>query len=213
MDLTQEQNQASDDCIQERYQNNIATSHNRYPKIFALCKKYHMEKLSDRRPNILSFGCATGEECLTLAEYFPSATILGVDTDQGLLDKCNEKNTYPNVSFAISNSEDIKKKGPFDIVFCMSVLCRWGSDSNSNTACSFPKFQRIIGELDKLLAKYGLLVIYNSSFMFSDSSIYHKYKVLQDPEIDSGFVTMFDKNGNKVSRRLYKDSIFIKMIE
>jgi chemotaxis methyl-accepting protein methylase len=172
-----------------------------------------MEKLSDRRLNILSFGCSTGEECLTLAEYFPSATILGVDTDEGLLTICKQKNTYPNVSFVISSSENIKKRGPFDIIFCMSVLCRWGADSNEVTAYSLPKFQRIIGELDKFLAKYGLLVIYNSSFRFSDSSIYYKYKVLYDPEIDSGFVTMFDKDHNIMSRPLYKDCIFIKMIE
>ena len=45
------------------------TAPNRYPEIFAAAAA------AARR--ILSFGCSTGEECVSLAEYFPKAEIIG----------------------------------------------------------------------------------------------------------------------------------------
>lgn len=48
------------------------TAANRYPEIFAAAAA----AAPDAR-RILSFGCSTGEECVSLAEYFPKAEIIG----------------------------------------------------------------------------------------------------------------------------------------
>jgi chemotaxis methyl-accepting protein methylase len=48
------------------------TAPNRYPEIFAAAVA---AAAAARR--ILSFGCSTGEECVSLAEYFPKAEIIG----------------------------------------------------------------------------------------------------------------------------------------
>ena len=50
------------------------TALNRYPEIFACAAN----AAPDAR-RILSFGCSTGEECVTLASYFPAAQIVGTD--------------------------------------------------------------------------------------------------------------------------------------
>ena len=50
------------------------TALNRYPEIFACAAN----AAPDTR-RILSFGCSTGEECVTLASYFPAAQIVGTD--------------------------------------------------------------------------------------------------------------------------------------
>lgn len=207
------------DHLQEQYQVSTTTRYNRYPKIFIACKWYHTEKLASKSLNILSFGCSTGEECFSLAEYFPLAKILGVDINRDVLDLCNRKNTNQNISFLHSNCNDVNNVGPFDIIFCMSVLCKWTDTENKQNISniySFSKFQNTVEELDKILVKGGLLVIYNSNFRFSESSIYHKYGVLHNPEIDeSGFVQKFDKNNNLIKRELqkYNECIFIKIVE
>ena len=50
------------------------TALNRYPEIFAAAAA-----AAPNAQRILSFGCSTGEECVTLANYFPGAQIVGTD--------------------------------------------------------------------------------------------------------------------------------------
>src|SRR5579872_7156733 len=53
------------------HQATVMTSMNRYPRAFSASRRY----FGDRRDvRILSFGCATGEEVLTLRQYFPEAS-------------------------------------------------------------------------------------------------------------------------------------------
>lgn len=206
------------DDIKEVNQASTATGYERYPKIFDTCRKYYTERISSEKLNILSFGCSTGEECVTLVKYFPSATVLGVDINNEVLVICNKKHIFPNISFMPSNYENIKSKGPFDMIFCLSVLCKYDETANKQNISqiySFSKFQKTIESLDQVLTKDGLLVIYNSNFRFSDSSIYGRYKVLFNQEIDeSGFVPKFDKNNNLIAKELqkYNECIFIKAI-
>lgn len=205
------------DIIQETHQTSTVTMHDRYPEIFAACRKYY-DKKPGKKLNILSFGCSTGEECFTLARYFPFATIIGVDVNKDALEECNKKNTYPNVYFMHSSTETITSGAPFDMIFCMSVLCSWGETENRQNISNiynFSKFQNTVEVLDTVLSKDGLLVIYNSNFRFSDSSIYGRYRVLYDKDIDgSGIVQKFDKNNNMIPKEFqkYMECIFIKEI-
>jgi tRNA G46 methylase TrmB len=50
------------------------TAPDRYPEIFAAAAA----AAPDAR-RILSFGCSTGEECVSLAQYFPKAEIVGAE--------------------------------------------------------------------------------------------------------------------------------------
>src|SRR5262249_37915409 len=56
------------------HQAKSTTKLNRYPEIFAAATK-----AAPSARKILSFGCSTGEECVTLANYFPTAQIIGAD--------------------------------------------------------------------------------------------------------------------------------------
>ena len=51
------------------------TAHNRYPAIFQTCAHYLR---TNPQAKLLSFGCSTGEETRTLAEYMPQATVVGI---------------------------------------------------------------------------------------------------------------------------------------
>ncbi len=182
------------------HQKNNTTEYNRYPKIFEECKKYFKKP-----PKILSFGCSTGEECWTLAnDYFPDSKITGIDIDKNILYKAELQNHHKNITYTD------KLTGKYDLIFCMSVLCRW-EDTKDKADCSsiyhFKQFEEQLMKLDSHLNKGGLLVIYNANFRLKDTVIYYKYKPYK--KIQSGFVTKFDEN-NQVIGTNYFETIFIK---
>jgi len=118
------------DCWEiSKHQRKISTSYNRYPEIFEVTRNYSNSKFPNPR-DILSFGCSTGEECFSLREYFPAARIIGTDINKSNLKICNNKNFDKNIKFIYSNSENLLKENPYDLIFCMSVLCRWPDTKN-----------------------------------------------------------------------------------
>jgi chemotaxis methyl-accepting protein methylase len=67
------------------HQTTALTAMDRYPRIFSACRDF----FGDRQDlKILSFGCSTGEEVLTLRRYFPSAFITGAEINRRSLASC-----------------------------------------------------------------------------------------------------------------------------
>jgi trans-aconitate methyltransferase len=64
------------------------TALDRYPEVFAAAAA----AAPDAR-RILSFGCSSGEECVTLAEYFPKSEIIGAEINVLSLVKAWKKRT------------------------------------------------------------------------------------------------------------------------
>lgn len=190
-----------------------STSYNRYPNIFSETKQYFLKNNS--KIKILSYGCSTGEECFSLREYFPEAVIVGLDIDVKNLEICKSKNQDSNIIFLESTTKNIEHNGPYDIIFCMSVLCRWPDSKelmDISNLYSFKKFEKALISLDFNLKLNGVLVLYNCNFLFSDTKIYNKYKALASPMItESGFVQKFDKNNFKIENSTFSECIFIKV--
>lgn len=69
----------------EVHQTTLYTSMDRYPGIFAACQSYFAGRKELR---ILSYGCATGEEVVTLRRYFPRAFITGAEINRRSLAIC-----------------------------------------------------------------------------------------------------------------------------
>ncbi len=93
----------------------------RYPRIFAACRDY-FGGAPDLR--ILSYGCATGEEVLTLRRYFPAATIVGAEINEYCLAVARRHAVDDRIAFIESDSAAIRSRAPFDAIFCMAVLQR-----------------------------------------------------------------------------------------
>ena len=89
------------------------TALNRYPEVFAA-------PAPDAR-RILSFGCSTGEECVTLAEYFPKAEIVGADINPVILLQAR-KHRSDRIRFVYASDRILSGLGGFDAIFCMAVL-------------------------------------------------------------------------------------------
>src|SRR5262249_14240005 len=105
----------------ELHQTTVFTGMDRYPDIFKACKDYFRSQLE---PKVLSFGCSTGEEVLTLRQYFPDAWITGADINKRNLSHCRKLVVDSRINFVHSDLATIQKHGPFDAIFCMAVLQR-----------------------------------------------------------------------------------------
>lgn len=185
-----------------QHQLTSTTAADRYPQLFREAARVFGGANGGK---ILSFGCSTGEECFSLKKYFPQATIVGVDINKRNLTKAIKKNRFKDVSFFHSTNENIKNNGGYDLIFCLSVLCRWEDTknvSNCEQLYPFEKFEMTVGSLADSLLPNGLLVVYNSNFRFEDTGTFnnHDFEIIPSPTVsDSGFVHKFDRNNNRIT--------------
>jgi hypothetical protein len=193
-----------------QHQLTSTTYQNRYPAIFEELRKHQPDGLGI---SILSFGCSTGEECVSIRSYFPKARIVGLDINTANLRRARAKKTDDRMTFQYSDEKNLKQFGPYNIILCMSVLCRW-NDTEFVNDCSeiypFRRFNEIVKDLSNNLQDGGFMVIYNSNFRFEDSEIGSKFSTVLTPSIeDSGFVHKFSQNNLKVLDK-HKSVIFQK---
>jgi len=102
------------------------TYFDRYPRIFLTVSRLS-RGMPDNPLKILSFGCSTGEEAACLSrKYFTNDRVIGLDTNISALE--NAKSNYSpdeRISFELSTEQSLFANGPYNIIFAMSVLCRW----------------------------------------------------------------------------------------
>jgi len=187
----------------QQHQLTSTTSENRYPELFEEASKA-LVNFNDDEISILSYGCSTGEECFSLRKYFANSDIIGADINRRNLTKAEKKNTDSKIKFIYSAEENIRSQGPYHLIFCLSVLCRW-EDTKNLENCEkvypFQKFQETINMLSENLLPGGIFVIYNSNYPFEDTDLFINaaFETVNTPAIvNSGFVTKFNRLGNRV---------------
>jgi len=186
--------------FKDQHQLTSTTAEDRYPELFTEAVRLSNPQSVSK---ILSYGCSTGEECFSLKKYFPSASILGVDINKSNLRKAEEKNSGEGISFRFSNDENIISGGKYQVIFCLSVLCRW-EDTKFVTNCEriypFVKFETTVEFLTNQLEVGGLFVVYNSNFRFEDTQASKKFEIMSTPSVvDSGFVKKFKSNNDELN--------------
>jgi len=195
-----------------------ATSFDRYPDEYIAVAM----KLSNiKTPRLLSFGCSTGREAVTLAKkYFPHGSVYGVDIDNQTLAEAEayakEELTMEGrlVTFFNGLNTPIQEFGPYDAIFANSVLCRnpvkeKGCIINGRvTSCSISRFSEIypfetfdstIARLDSSLAVGGVLAIVNSNYEFTDSIISQRYEPLEEM-CGGNFVPRVNQDSKTIER-------------
>jgi hypothetical protein len=167
-----------------------ATSYNRYPEIFR-----EVSSIIPFPKQILSFGCSTGIECETLHQlYFKNSEIIGLDISEKLINENNKKNNIKNIKY-YSNINEINNK--FDIIFAMSVLCRWPEKDGEYT---FHTFANTLKMIDSLLEINGYICIYNSKYLFTETELFkEKYEIIETKHKETGFVHKYHHNNNKLN--------------
>lgn len=196
------------------HQTTPLTFMDRYPVIFSACRDYFKDKNNIK---ILSYGCSTGEEVITLRNYFNDANIIGAEINKNSLEICRKRVVDDKINFINSTHNEIKRSGKYDLIFCMAVLQRTPDTITKQGVNSlkkiypFEKFEKQVIELDSYLKKGGLLVIHFSQYSFADTSISAKYKALGNYNQDDYNSAVFDRNSNLINELTSRNSIFIKL--
>lgn len=160
------------------------TGLDRHPALFDFARK----ALSDLHdPLILSFGCSTGEEPVTLSRYLPGAHIDGIDINprsvaraQALVGKAGAQRV--TITHA-ANPPALP--GVYDAVFCLSVLRHGYLEAARPLDCGsilpFARFAETVAKLDYALRPGGLMFIWGSNFRFEDSAVSVRYQPVVVP--------------------------------
>ena len=180
----------------EVHQTTPQTSEERYPELFDLAAT-----LAPDAKRVLSFGCSTGEELISLRRRFSKAEIVGAE-----INPRSRAIAVRRVS-ADTRSAVIPPKaldGTFDVIFALSVFQREPHKiaemelEDLSEFYPFARFDEGIRQLVEMLRPNGLLCVINAQYRVEDSSVSDLLEpVAASPSMDS---IMFGPDGRRLDR-------------
>ncbi|MBO9524073.1 MAG: class I SAM-dependent methyltransferase [Nocardioidaceae bacterium] len=151
------------------FQPYTTTSADRYPGELAAVRETVGEPA-----RILSFGCASGEELLTLRRAFPAAAIHGIDINP-LAVRTARKRVRGDRAITVTRAADAAAEPPssYDVVLALAVF-RHGALKHAPARCDelirFADFERTVTGLAAAVRPGGVLVIRHANFRFTDTA-------------------------------------------
>ena len=168
-------------------------------------------------PRILSFGCSTGEEVFTLARRFPHGWVRGIDINPVCIAEARARlaeGPDDRISFALAGSAAGEAADSYDAVFALSVLRHGRLDAERPAECSaifpFARFDAALADLDRCLRPGGVLALMACHFRFADSSIAHRYAVLDSVALD-GDVPVYGADNHLLPHQRVEEILFRKL--
>ncbi|HEY3823259.1 MAG TPA: methyltransferase domain-containing protein [Bryobacteraceae bacterium] len=198
---------------QELHQTTALTEMDRYRQIFTVAQDYFAGKPDLR---ILSYGCSTGEEVLTLRSYFPDAVITGVEINRHSLAKAR-KQAGDGMVFLEALPAKPGDQDHFDAIFCMAVLQRTPMRivqekiTNLTGIYPFEKFDHKVTELDAWLKRDGLFILRHSQYRFPDASAASRYAPLAAADHIRDTGPKFDRTSRRLEDEVLPPTVFIKV--
>ena len=195
------------------FQDDGTTGPDRYPTIFAFVR----EALGDgETPRLLSFGCATGEEVLSLRRYFPQAHLAGIDINPRHITLARARPELARdarVTLERAGSLRGQADGAFDAIFCLSVLRRGilgvGRRERCDPHLRFADFDRQIAEFARCLRPGGLLAVRNSNFRVRDASAAGQFEVALRLRLAPDATTpLFGPDNRRLADQVYGEAVF-----
>ena len=161
---------------------------------------------TDRKLKVLSFGCSTGEEIVTLASVFgDTAELYGCEIEPVSLAEAIATTGHLATVFK-SDRAAIRDHGPFDLINCASVLCR-NPPTQIQTLFPAEDFDELLAVLDGALRPGGLLALTNASYRLQDSPFAPAYDpVRSDIVFSSGFVNIYAHDRRPFLERIRRPS-------
>jgi SAM-dependent methyltransferase len=194
------------------HQTNDQTKFDRYPELFAEIRDFVGAGAAVR---ILSFGCSSGEEVLTLRRYFPSAVIVGAEINPDSLAACRRLSVDGQIEFIESTYDNVSRSGPYDLIFCLAVLQRTprkvieGEVRNLSAIYPFERFDRQLTEFDSYLKAEGILVLQYTHYLFHDATVAPGYRAVTTQVLRSE--VRFDRNGDRLADHIVVPNVFQKL--
>jgi hypothetical protein len=160
----------------------------------------------DRKLKVLSFGCSTGEEIVTLRSIFgDTAALYGCEIEPVALAEAAATTGHLATIFK-SERAAIRDHGPFDLINCASVLCL-NPPTDMNKLFPPEEFDELLGVLDGALRPGGLIALTNTSYRLQDSPFAPHYDpVRSDIVFSSGFVNIYAHDRRPFLERIRRPS-------
>ncbi|RXD02133.1 methyltransferase domain-containing protein [Sphingomonas sp. UV9] len=171
------------------FQPATVTRLDRHPVLFALVAARLAEVTA---PRLLSFGCSTGEEAVTLARHMPHARIDAIDANPACIAQARRtvarmgpRSTSGRIDFACADTPDALAAEGYDAVFCLSVLRHGDLDVLRPERCTallpFARFAAAVEALDRCVRPGGLLILWGCHFRFVDTATSAHYRTVATP--------------------------------
>lgn len=171
------------------FQPHATTAANRYPDEFAAIAA----ALEVDDPRILSFGCSSGEELLSLRSSFPTAQIHGIDVNPLAVRTARKRVAAAGQSGAITvargGDASAEAASSYDVVLALAVF-RHADLNDGPPTCEpvlrFADFERTVGGLAACVRPGGLLVLRHANFRFTDCACAAGFEAVSTGYLSAG---------------------------
>jgi spermidine synthase len=177
----------------EVHQTTSDTREDRYPALFDLAAA-----LAPDAKRILSFGCSTGAELVSLRRRFPGSEIVGVEINPRSRRIAARRVADDPRTQVHSRAEN----GSFDLIFALAVLQREPHKIDEMDVRDltpfypFEKFDAAIWALVALLRPGGLLCVQHAHYRVEDSSAARELEPVAVSPVIEG--RLFGRDGRRV---------------
>lgn len=158
----------------EVHQTTAFTCENRYPELFDLAAE-----LAPAAERVLSFGCSTGEELVSLRRRFPRATLVGAEINSRSR-RCAARRMQSDAQTIVVDPDHID--GSFDLVFALAVLQREPHKiiemqvQDLSPYYPYERFDAAVRQLGGVLRSGGLLCVMHAHYRIEDSSVAEQFE-------------------------------------
>ena len=187
------------------HQTATTTFEDRYPDLF--------EALAERLPDnaaILSFGCSTGEELLSLRRWMPMARLTGVEINPRARRLAQARTADDPLIDVVGRLP----AGPFDAVLALAVLQREPSRIVADEVVDlgrvypFARFEDTLTRLVARLRSGGLLAVRHAHYRVEDSAV--APQLIAVSGIASLDPPLFDRTSRRYDAAPPSASLFVK---
>jgi SAM-dependent methyltransferase len=174
------------------------TREERYPGLFDLAAE-----LAPEAERILSFGCSTGEELVSLRRRFPTAEIVGVEINHRSRRIASRRVADDSRTVVRDGAE-----GEFDLIFALAVLQREPHKIEEMDVRDltpfypFAKFDSALSNLVALLRPGGLLCVQHVHYRVEDGASATQLEPVAGSPLVEG--RLFGPHGRRLERATAK---------
>ena len=180
----------------EVHQTTPQTAENRYPALFDLAAS-----LAPSAERILSFGCSTGEELVSLRHRFPNAEIVGTEINPRSRALARRRLGVDD-RVTVVGPKGIH--GTFDLIFALAVFQREPHKvaemdlQDLAPLYPFQRFDSAVRDLVSRLRPRGLLCVDHAMYRLEDSSAASELEPLKGSPAMTG--RLFGRDGRRLKR-------------